>query len=493
MTLIPTKLPPRRAMAQALLAVSGAFLIDTAHAAETLLQPARELVGDHPLELVLILSQDTAGKQRYTIPEVIEVDIVTTDGLAPRRLALHHATSVPSSVVLASGQFRKIEYQADWPKDVRGTVQIAPVTFNAAPSVVVLNWAGNAPVAGVTATPVTAPPAAAVSGSAQGQAPQQTATQNPNANISADASAPPAGLATATSAPSSGGTSQPSPAAAHSADGSGNTPPPSPAALTQSSDDTPQQNTASTQASLPPLTTETTRISFNEPVYFAIGPSEGDTTAKFQLSFKYRIFEPKDPRSRSLLDNLYFGYTQLSIWDLSEDSKPFKDTNFRPSLFYYLPDTGARASWFSTLGIEAGVEHESNGQSGSDSRSINTVFVRPIFTWNNVLGNRLVVAPKVYYYLEKSDNPDIQRYRGYVDLLIKYGNPDGLELATTLRKGTSSSFGSIDAQLTYPLQKLFGAGFGGYVWLGAFSGYGETLIDYNHHSNSVRIGYSIAR
>ncbi|RKP54889.1 hypothetical protein D7S86_13785 [Pararobbsia silviterrae] len=245
-------------------------------------------------------------------------------------------------------------------------------------------------------------------------------------------------------------------------------------------------------ASTTPLT-DTSRISFNEPFYFGVGPSDGGTTARFQLSFKYRLFEPADPRSRTLLDNLYFGYTQLSIWDLSEDSKPFKDTNFRPSLFYYLPDTGARASWFTTLGIQAGIEHESNGKGGSDSRSVNMVFVKPIFTWDNVFGNQLVVAPKIYDYFEKSDNPDIQHYRGYVDLLIKYGDPSGLQLATTLRKGTVGHYGSVEAELTYPLQKLFGAGFGGYLWVGAFTGYGETMIDYNQHSNALRIGYSIAR
>ncbi|CAM2145697.1 phospholipase A1/A2 [Pararobbsia alpina] len=449
MTLIPTTLTPRRLIAQALFALSGALLIDTAQATVTLLQPARELAGERPLEMVLLLSQDDAGEQRYEVPDEIEVDIVTTDGLAPRRLKLHHAAGVPAAVTLTSGQFKKIAYSAAWPKDVRGTVQIAPVTFDAAASVVVLNWAANAPVAGPTASPQTP----ALSG---GQSGTGAADQAAGAN----ASAAPGAL-----------TESPAQASAASAGGS----------------------VAPTPSASAPLVTETTRISFNEPVYFALGPSEGDTTAKFQLSFKYRLFEPSDPRSRSLFDNLYFGYTQLSIWDLSKDSKPFKDTNFRPSLFYYLPDTGVRSSWFSTLGIETGVEHESNGKDGTNSRSINTVFVRPIFTWNNVLGNRLVIAPKMYYYFEKSDNPDIQQYRGYVDLLIKYGDPDALELATTLRKGTASHYGSIDAQLTYPLQKLFGSGFGGYVWLGVFSGYGETLIDYNHHSNSVRIGYSITR
>ena len=35
-----------------------------------------------------------------------------------------------------------------------------------------------------------------------------------------------------------------------------------------------------------------------------------------------------------------------------------------------------------------------------------------------------------------------------------YGSPDGWQLATTLRKGTRSAYGSVDTQFTYPLAKL---------------------------------------
>ncbi|MGC8000947.1 phospholipase A, partial [Salmonella enterica] len=72
------------------------------------------------------------------------------------------------------------------------------------------------------------------------------------------------------------------------------------------------------------------RLSFNEPMYFTVGHNNGDTNARFQLSFKFRVFVPDDPRSRGLLDNLYLGYTQFSLWDLSAPSAPFRDTSYRP-------------------------------------------------------------------------------------------------------------------------------------------------------------------
>jgi outer membrane phospholipase A len=465
------------------------------HATVTLLQPPRELAGEKPLTLTLLLAQDAPGSQRYEIPSSIDVQLVTTDGLSPRRLTLQRATAQPASVTLKSGQYRKVVYNAAWPKELRGTLRLVPVGFDAAESLVVLNWGAGAAARATTAAaplaPIASPTTAsnAASGTAS-IAPAEGTSGAGNAaatnSVSGSETGTPSGQGSTAVGAAATGTTPGSNVAVGTGTASG-------AIVTaQAGPSSPADASAGLASAAAPLPVETSRLSFNEPVYVAVGAS-GDITAKFQLSFKYRLFQPQDARSRSLFDNLYFGYTQLSVWDLSEQSKPFKDTNFRPSLFYYLPDTGVRASWFSQLGIQAGLEHESNGQGGSDSRSINTVFVRPTLTWNNVLGNRLVFSPKIYYYLEKSDNPDIAKYRGYADLLVQYGDPNALELAATFRKGTSGGRGSVDAQLTYPMGKIFGGGFGGYLFLDVFSGYGETLIDYNNHVNAVRIGYSISR
>lgn len=234
-------------------------------------------------------------------------------------------------------------------------------------------------------------------------------------------------------------------------------------------------------------------ISFYDPMYFAVGHN-GDTNAKLQFSFKYRLMIPDDLRSRAFVDNLYLAYTQTSIWDLSADSRPFRDTTYSPQVFYYVPDTGWRSPFFTRMGFAAGIAHESNGKAGDDSRSINMPFIRPTFEFGDLTANHLTVSPKIYYYLGTSNNPDIADYRGYVDLLVKYGSPDGWQLATTLRKGTKHWYGSVDSQLTYPLAKLLGSAWGGYVWVGYFNGYGEDLLDYNNRQHwMARIGYSISR
>ena len=142
------------------------------------------------------------------------------------------------------------------------------------------------------------------------------------------------------------------------------------------------------------------RLSFYEPTYISDGIN-GHQTARFQLSFKYRLLAPDDPNSKRFLDNLYFGYTQTSIWDLTAYSSPFRDTSYRPSVFYYVADTGLRSNWFSTVGVQTGLEHESNGQSGAASRGINIAYVEPIMTFGAANTTQLTVAPKAYYYLEK--------------------------------------------------------------------------------------------
>ncbi len=234
-------------------------------------------------------------------------------------------------------------------------------------------------------------------------------------------------------------------------------------------------------------------LSVNEPLYFVVGSSdERSFDARFQLSFKYRPFDP-DARVAQYfppLSNLYFAYTQTSLWDLGSHSSPFKDTSYRPSLYYRWTGSGRGISpddW------RFGLEHESNGRDGSDSRSINTVYVRPTWHMDFAHGRRLTLSPKFYQYLEKSDNPDIYKYRGYADLQARYGREDGAILTALYRLGTGGH-SSTQLDLSYPISdKLFGRT-GTFVHLQLMEGYGETLIDYNRYSDTqLRLGLSLAR
>ena len=233
------------------------------------------------------------------------------------------------------------------------------------------------------------------------------------------------------------------------------------------------------------------RLSFFEPMFFAVGDGS-DANAKMQLSFKLRLYEPRDKTSQDFVDNMYFGYTQPAFWDLTSYSKPFIDTNYMPSFFYYIPNTDWRVDG-NAVGFAAGIEHESNGKDEPESRSLDVLFVRPYFTFGDSRDFHWSASPNLYAYIEKSENSDIAKYRGYGDFHLSYGKDNDWQAAWILRKGTSTEKFSAELQATYPINQWY-PGVSGYLMLQAFTGYGEYLLDYNEREPwSVRIGYAISR
>jgi phospholipase A1/A2 len=234
-------------------------------------------------------------------------------------------------------------------------------------------------------------------------------------------------------------------------------------------------------------------LSANEPMYFLMGKnSEHGMDSRFQLSFKYRPFDPEGTVAGfvPLLSNLYFAYTQTTLWDIGSPSSPFRDTSYRPSVFYRWVGSGRNLmpdEW------RFGAEHESNGQSEPVSRSLNTLFVRPTWNFDIADGRRLSFSPKIQDYLDKSGNSDIQRYRGYVDWQLRYGREDGLIVDGLYRLGTAGySSGQLD--VSYPFSNRIFARTGAFVHLQLLSGYGETLLDFNKKGDTqIRLGLSIAR
>ena len=231
-------------------------------------------------------------------------------------------------------------------------------------------------------------------------------------------------------------------------------------------------------------------LSENDPMYFIIGGRPDGYSAKFQLSFKYRLFDQSAGfgQEQPWLSGFYFAYTQTSIWDLSEQSKPFRDTNYRPSIFWSWLRTDNK-TWID--GVRLGYEHESNGRGDVSSRSVDIAFVRPEWRWIAADGSRIEFTPKLYGYLDKSENPDIERYRGNVDWRVRYDS--GVNwIATGVLRAAPSGHGSILFDLSRRIRDLRIGPVGGYLHFQLFSGYGEELLDYNlRRSTQLRIGFSI--
>ena len=230
-------------------------------------------------------------------------------------------------------------------------------------------------------------------------------------------------------------------------------------------------------------------LSEADPMYFVVGARDG-WNARFQLSFKYRLFDQASGYGKDdpWLSGLYFGYTQNSLWEIDSDSKAFRDTSYRPSLFWRWERTDD-STWID--GLRAGVEHESNGKDGERSRSINIAFVRPEWRWKLRDGGVFEFTPKIYTYLDKEENPDIAQYRGYVDWRFRYDAAGEWITTPVLRIGTSGK-GSVQVDVSKRIRDLKFGPIGGYLHFQFFSGYGEDILDYNvRRPTQFRVGFAI--
>lgn len=242
-----------------------------------------------------------------------------------------------------------------------------------------------------------------------------------------------------------------------------------------------------------PTPVEPSALGFHEPMYFLVGGKD-PVSARFQFSFRYRIFDEQGVVAETIpvASGVYFGFTQTSLWDLQGESKPFRDSSFRPSLFYRwgLDDPDQRGS----LALYGGYEHESNGKEDMPSRSIDTLFARADARIRvDESGTYFGVAPKFWTYLDREDNPDIARYRGHAELGLRLGRDDALMFSTLIRRGSAGKMGT-QFDLSYPLRRSVFSGVGAFVHLQAFKGYGETLLEYDENKETqYRLGISLVR
>ena len=233
-------------------------------------------------------------------------------------------------------------------------------------------------------------------------------------------------------------------------------------------------------------------LAAHEPVYFSVGSRNGDTSARFQISMKYRFFQPADSQESGFRDRLWLGFTQTSLWDLSGESKPFRDNSYRPSLFWQNERAWLSADQRFRVGLSAGYEHESNGKDGLASRSIDTLFAHPVLGWRTGAGT-LSLGLKARHYLDKQDNPDITSYRGHADWILRWAQDDGLMVSALWRAGTQGR-GSTQLDAALPLRNEWLGNLNGFLHVQYFRGYGETLLDYNlRRAPQWRVGLMVVR
>ena len=231
------------------------------------------------------------------------------------------------------------------------------------------------------------------------------------------------------------------------------------------------------------------------PSYIGVTAHNSDASddwqLKFQLSFKYQL-------APDLLENLYFGYTQKSIWSIQKLSAPFKENNFAPELFYIYDRTATNSILQAAIiGI---ARHESTGESGDGSRGWNLSYVEPFFSFGKGFMLSLKLwAPMLFLQRDKmfeTNNKDILKYYGYGELNFKYCYENKIQWRNSFRHGTDARRYGIESQVDFDLSAIplvKNKYFNPTLFVQVWNGYGETLKTYNRSTTDVVVGFSATR
>ena len=219
-------------------------------------------------------------------------------------------------------------------------------------------------------------------------------------------------------------------------------------------------------------------LKYYEPIYmlFTHDFSKKPDRKADELHFEFSFERPITYDALGLGEKISFAYAQNSWWQITQDSAPFRESNYRPELYVSAPVPFADE-------LKLGAMHESNGKGGEESRSWNRLYAQS--TWS---ADGFSITPRVWYafWLDRT-NEDIADYMGYGDLRASY--TFGKQRLSALWRNNlhfdGSNRGAIELNYSFP---IFNSGFYGY--LRYFNGYGESLADYKRSVNKIGIGLS---
>ena len=207
---------------------------------------------------------------------------------------------------------------------------------------------------------------------------------------------------------------------------------------------------------------------------------------KFQFSLRTKVAQDVP----LIGGDVWVAFTQQAMWQVytGAGSKPFRNIDYQPEAIYVLPapqglrDLPLGWRWSYT---QLGIAHQSNGQSDPLSRSWNRVYLgagveRGDWSLTAKFNQRLNES------IHTDNNPDLVSHRGRAEFQLNWSH--GLHTASLLYRSTlrNTKYGALQAEWSYP---IFDDHPNGLRWfVQAFSGYGETLTDYNFRQTSLGVG-----
>ncbi|OQW69218.1 MAG: phospholipase [Proteobacteria bacterium ST_bin12] len=218
---------------------------------------------------------------------------------------------------------------------------------------------------------------------------------------------------------------------------------------------------------------------------------------KFQVSLKSELLN-NIPLIRDLpyvtSSRLWGAYTQQSYWQIfnANASRPLRENNYEPELILSLgidnEVNGVKKDYIPRM-LNLGLVHQSNGRDNPLSRSWNRLYLEGGFELTDRIS--LLVRPwwRIPENDREDDNPDIEKFLGYGDMTVRWETESRKTAVSVLLRNNLRSDNKGFAQLSVQ-QRVFN---NPYIKLHlmASTGYGETLLDYNHVQNVLGFGISL--
>lgn len=219
------------------------------------------------------------------------------------------------------------------------------------------------------------------------------------------------------------------------------------------------------------------------------------TENRIQLSVRTKLAQGLLTQGHpTLKDSVWFGYTQQSYWQLftPEISRPFRATDHEPEVMYVYPTTAQLPFGWKWRYSGLGLVHQSNGQSKPLSRSWNRVYLMT----GMELGNSVSLNARLWKRVPESagsdDNPGISDYIGRGELSAFWNvNKDNTVSATLRHSLSSSDRGSLRLEWMRAVGSTLGGKSNLRLHTALFSGYGDSMIDYNRKRTVFSVGLSL--
>jgi phospholipase A1 len=223
-----------------------------------------------------------------------------------------------------------------------------------------------------------------------------------------------------------------------------------------------------------------------------VGNDYRTTETRLQVSVRTKIAQGLFAYGDGGMDSLWFGYSQQSYWQLFTPklSRPFRSTDHEPEVIYVRPVQGAQAGQWRLRLAGLGVVHQSNGQSLPLSRSWNRVYLMA-----GAEHDRVQVHGRLWHRLSdrSDDNPGISDFIGRGELTARWQPSRQNLFAVTARHALrSGGHGSLRLEWFRTLADP-GEGLpsGLRLHTQVFTGYGDTLLDYNRQRTVLSVGLSL--